>query len=215
MSAKSSRAAAPRDMDASPFSAILGALIARIPGAYAAALVDAIGESVDYAGKVDPFDIKVAAATWCIVLRDFETVPNLAGVRTTLVMRGTRQSVIARSLPEHYAVIVLLRRRAGFAPSARALSACEHALAREANWTLEDELAWFAVTVECDARRRPVSIVYGGLEEPVEVLGTVRGADFSLGPHERGFRVRLASGPEITIIREPGDYWYAEERVTL
>lgn len=215
MSRKNPRAASPRDMDASPFSAILGALIARIPGAYAAALVDAIGESVDYAGQVNPFDIKVAAATWCIVLRDFETVPNLAGTRITLVMRGARQSVIARGLPENYAVIVLLKRRAGFAPSARALSACEHALAREANWTLEDELAWFAVTVECDVRRRPVNIVYGGLEEPVEVLGTVRSEDFKLGPQERGFRVRLASGPEITIIREPGDYWYAEERVTL
>ena len=42
-----SRRPAPRDMDATPFTAILDEMIGRIPGAYGAVLVDSEGETVD------------------------------------------------------------------------------------------------------------------------------------------------------------------------
>ena len=32
-----------------------------------------------------------------------------------------------------------------------------------------------------------------------------------LGPRERGWRVRLENGAEVTLVREPGGHWYADE----
>lgn len=198
---------AARDMDKSPFSPILEDLVRRVGGSEAVALVDLGGETVDYAGSASPYDIKVAAAHWRIILAQLAEVPRLGRPRVLLV-RSSKKSVIVRALPDDYALVVLLVRRSGFMASNRALSHCEKALAREAGWELDpNETSWFAVSVECDARRRPTRIVYGGLEEPVEVLGSLVG----MSRREIGFRVRLASGPEITLIREAGSFWYVEE----
>ncbi len=198
---------APRDMDKSPFSPILEDLVRRVGGSEAVALVDLGGETVDYAGSASPYDIKVAAAHWRIILAQLAEVPRLGRPRVLLV-RSSKKSVIVRALPDDYALVVLLVRRSGFMASGRALSHCEKALAREAGWALDPlETSWFAVSVECDARRRPTRIVYGGLEERVEVLGSLVG----MSRRETGFRVRLASGPEITLIREAGSFWYVEE----
>jgi hypothetical protein len=194
-------------MDRSPFAPILDDLVLRVGGSEAVALVDLGGETVDYAGSASPYDIKVAAAHWRIILAQLAEVPRLGRPRVLLV-RSSKKSVIVRALPDDYALVVLLVRRSGFMASNRALSHCEKALAREAGWELDPhETSWFAVSVECDARRRPTRIVYGGLEEPVDVLGAVVG----LSRRETGFRVRLASGPEITLIREAGSFWYVEE----
>ncbi|MEO8876512.1 MAG: hypothetical protein ABI461_13060, partial [Polyangiaceae bacterium] len=70
-----------RDMDASPFASILGALIERIPGAFAVGLVDREGETVDYAGQVTPFDIKVAAAHFQIIMLQLLDIPVLGTPR--------------------------------------------------------------------------------------------------------------------------------------
>ena len=194
-------------MDKSPFSPILEDLVRRVGGSEAVALVDLGGETVDYAGSAAPYDIKVAAAHWRIILAQLAEVPRLGRPRVLLV-RSSKKSVIVRALPDDYALVVLLVRRSGFMASNRALSHCEKALAREAGWELDpNETSWFAVSVECDARRRPTRIVYGGLEEPVEVLGSLVG----MSRREIGFRARLASGPEITLIREAGSFWYVEE----
>ena len=60
------RAEAPtaRDQAETAFTAILASLVERVPGAHAAALVDAEGETVDYAGDGEPFFLRVAAAAW-------------------------------------------------------------------------------------------------------------------------------------------------------
>jgi len=200
----------PRDMAMTPFSRILGDLLPRMPGAYAAALVDVEGETVDYAGNVDPFDIKVAAAHWRIILEQIGALH--LGRPMWFTVRGTKRSIELRALPDGYALVVLIAKRAGVAGATRALSACEHALAAEAGWPLRATAAWSAVTVDCDESGRPARIMYGGLSEPVEVIGAIR-SGLGLGRRERGFRIRLASGPEITLVREPGGFWYAEERL--
>jgi hypothetical protein len=64
---KRRRRGAVRDQSDSAFSAILGQLCDDC-GALAAALVDGEGETVDYAGLLSPYEIKVAAAEWRIVL---------------------------------------------------------------------------------------------------------------------------------------------------
>jgi hypothetical protein len=51
------------------FTAILETLVKALPGGVGVALVDAEGEAVDYAGdRIDPFDVKVTAAQWRILL---------------------------------------------------------------------------------------------------------------------------------------------------
>jgi len=196
-------------METTPFSAILGDLLPRMPGAFAAALVDVEGETVDYAGHVDPFDIKVAAAHWRIVLGQIGELS--LGRPMWFAVRGPKRSVELRALPEGYALVVLIAKRAGVGGATRALSACEHALAVEAGWSISPNASWSAAAVECDPRERPTRVRYRGADELVEVIGAVRDG-LGLGPRERGFRVRLASGPEITLVREGGGFWYAEER---
>ena len=56
-----------RDQAASAISAILMRLCDS-SGALAAALVDGGGETVDYAGRLSPFDTRIAAAEWRLVL---------------------------------------------------------------------------------------------------------------------------------------------------
>lgn len=204
-----------RDQSESAFAAILANLVRRLPGAFAAALVDWDGECVDYAAvrrskrdpELDPFEVKVAAAHWAIVLDELAERPALGAPRT-IVCRGDRRSFFVRTLPDRYALVVLLKKRAGFAARPRALDACERALAREADWALpKGRGVWVPVEVEIDARARPAWLTMGALSCGVEVLG----AFTRLSKRERGFRVRLAGGGELNLVREAGDHWYADE----
>jgi hypothetical protein len=196
-------------MEITAFARILHALIARLPGAYACALVDLGGETVDYAGVVNPFDVKVAAAHMRIILNDLDEYGAIGKPRW-VVLRGQRRSFVARQLPDGYALVVMLRRRAGFTASARAYAACERALAVEAGWSPpKDGAAWFAVEVEVDRRGRPIKVDAGpkARDVKVEVFGSVMG----LLRNERGFRARTATGGELTLVREAGNTWYADE----
>jgi len=209
-------AAAPeRDQAESAFATILGDLIRRVPGAFAAALVDWDGECVDYAIRreiapdLDPFDVKVAGAHWAIVLDEIAERPALGAPRT-IVCRGEKRSFLVRALPERYALLVLLKRRAGFVSVARALDACERALAKEADWTMpKGRGVWVPVDVETDDRKRPVWLTIGSQSCSVEVLGTLT----RLNRRERGFRVRLSTGGELNLVREVGNHWYADENL--
>lgn len=194
-----------RDMDASAFSHILEELIGRLPGAFACALVDQLGETVDYAGACDPFDVKFAAAHLRILLDQVARWAVLGEPRS-VVVRGQQRSFVARQLPDGYALVVLFRRRAGFSASRRAFASCERSLAREAGWHLSiEDTVWHPTSVETDRRGRPT--VIGPERLRVEVLGSVQG----LPAFERGFRVRTADGSELTLVREPRRCWYSDE----
>jgi predicted regulator of Ras-like GTPase activity (Roadblock/LC7/MglB family) len=202
----------PRDTDATSFTTILDALVARVAGAYAAALVDSQGETVDYAGRGDPFDVRVAAAHSQLVLAAMQRFGALGKPRW-IVIRGAKKSVAASVLPDGYVLMLLLRARAAFTLSPRALTVCVRALAREAGWDdlaaspSEERRSWFDVIVETDRRGRPTHL--GEKRVPVEVLGAIMG----LSVRERGFRVRTAEGSELTLVREPKQRWYADEPV--
>lgn len=207
-------AAAPssqRDTDTTGFTRILENLIHRIPGAYAATLVDSLGETVDYAGEGDPFDLRVASAHLQIVVANLARVGTL-GAPQWLVIRGVQKSLAASVLPDGYVLALLLRPRAPFAISSRALEVCRRALAAEAGFDMRAESkergTWFDVAVETDHRGRPTRVV-GQRRVTVEVLGAVVG----LATRERGFRVRTADGSELTLVREPEQHWYADELV--
>ncbi len=215
-------AAPPRDTDASPFAAILADLLARIPGGIGAALVDGEGECVDYTGLADPYDLKVAAAHFCIVLAEAAQHVGPMGPLRTLLIRAAKRSFVVRALHDHYALIVLLRPRAGLMASDRAIGLSERALAAEASWPAPPGPHWHPVRVECSARRptrltaqatvRGVPAASGSgapRTHTVEVLGTLVSAD----ARERGFRVRLDTGAELTVVREAGGFWYADEPI--
>lgn len=222
---RSRRVSTTRDTDPTPFAAILADLIARMPGAFAAALVDSEGECVDYTGRTDPFELKIAAAHWRIVLADAAPRLGSLGPVRTLLIRAHRRSFLAHGLPDDYAMIVLLTRRAGFTASRRALDLCERALCAEASWPVDAGPHWYPIRVECRGRKpaRVAAEVPGtGPTRPrasplragaapkmraVEVLGSVVGPD----PRERGYRVRLDTGAELTVVREAGGFWYADE----
>lgn len=193
-----------RDTDATAFAKILSDLLTRLPGAFATALVDLGGETVDYAGVGDPFDVKVAAAHVRILLNDLEELGAL-GVPRWIIIRGAKRSFIGRRLPEGYALVVLLRRRAGFTASERAFEACERALAAEAGWSATARPTWFPVAVKVNGRGRPTLV--GSPPHAVEVFGSVMGLPRS----EKGFRVRMTTGTELTLVREAGHAWYADE----
>jgi hypothetical protein len=198
-----SRRPTARDIDPTPFSAILDHAIARLPGAFGAALVDGEGETVDYAGLVDPFEIRVSAAHLQIVMRQLEGLAAV-GIPKFLVIRGAKRTIVARALPDGYVLAVLFRRRAGFNLTQRGLAACERELAREAGWPAPSGRGWYAVDVAVDRRGRPVSVAP---DVAVDVLGTVMG----LPRREQAFRVRTAAGHEVTLVREPRRVWYADE----
>lgn len=200
-----------RDMEESAFTLILRDVLPRIPGALAVALVDRDGEAVDYAGPVDPFEVKVAGAHFRIVLEDIARQPAF-GVARTVVCLGTKGGILAHGLPDGYALVVLLKKRAGFARCERALLACERALAMEAAWPLAPKgPVWVAVHVDFDRRRRrPTRVYTASTSSELEVLGALMG----LRKGERGFRVRLApSGHEVNLVHEAGGGWYVDERL--
>jgi hypothetical protein len=85
-------------------------------------LVDADGEAVDYAGRVAPFDIRVAAAEWRIILSRLLRCGVEPWRQTRqLMVRGVHRSFCVVLLPEGYALVAELLPRC-FRVSPRALS---------------------------------------------------------------------------------------------
>ena len=196
-----------------PFTRILEQLVRANPGALGAAFVDAEGETVDYAGATDSFAIKVAAAHMRILLHEAARMPTMGGSSVReLLIRGRSRTFFIRAMPEGYALVVLLTRGA-CSISARATQIAERLLAREAGLpprSYRRETLWYPTEVEtkADDHRRPTSVRLGTAWEP---LDTVLGAVAGLPPRESGFRVRLSSGAELTLVREPGARWYTDE----
>jgi hypothetical protein len=209
---RSRRDAPQRDQAKSTFTSILERLLAATPGARAVALVDYEGETVDYAGHFDPFEIKVAAAHWPIVFSEFVGASQLGVVRQ-IIVRARGQGYHVRKLEEDYAVVLVLHPRAAFAVSDRAMAEAIAGLSREAGWPVPNDAArWFHVDVETERRgrvHRPRRIKVGEEWHPVEVMGAVVG----LAPRERGFRVRLPSGAEMMLVRERLGGWFADDHV--
>jgi hypothetical protein len=201
-----------RDQHESAFHAILSKFVALMPGARGAALVDSEGETVDYAGRAKPFDVRVAAAHWRIVLDEARATSGLRDVRS-IAVRAARASYLVQVLPDGYALVVLMMRSAGFSGWQRAVASCAHALGEEAGWrhgAAELPPRWFPVTVLRDERRRPAAVRADGRLHPLEILGTLQAG---LSRRERAWRIRFESGLEATLVREPGGACYLDEKL--
>jgi hypothetical protein len=202
-----------RDQHESAFTAILGALVARVPGARAAILVDFEGETVDYAGSVDPYASKVAAAHWCVVLDGITTRAALSPARWVWLRAG-RSSYLVHALPDGYALVLVLTRAAGFVGWRRAVAACARSIGVEAGWAWGKSPAgaWYSVDIVSDDRRRPAGLRMAGQLHRVDILGAVAGG---LGRGERAWRAHFHTGVDATLVREPGGAWYVDERIEI
>jgi hypothetical protein len=199
-----------RDQERSTFTDILDRLVLSTPGAIAAALVDFAGETVDYAGELDPFELKVTAAHWQIVMSQVDQ--EKLGVVRQITVRARGRSYLVRSIHARYWVVLVLHRHAAFAQSDRALQEADAQLCAEAGFPLPGDVSkWFGVEVETEPhdRARPARLRGAQGWKNVEVMGCMVG----LKPGERGFRVRLPNGAEMMLVRERPGRWFADERL--
>lgn len=206
------RVAIDRDQEASPFSAILWRLCEGCC-AHAAALVDKEGETVDYAGRISPYEIRVAAAELRLVLAFTRTaeIPGFSRVSEIRIRTGQRSYAVI-GLGDGYAIVLELVRHS-FSLSTRALLQATRELELEAG--IESVLGpagtrWLRVQVRPAAadKRRPEAIWLDGAWQAVTVLGRYRSGD--LARHERGYLARLASGAEFSLVREALGFWFAD-----
>jgi len=207
------RSIATRDQQASAFGAALLRLCDST-GAVGAALVDAEGETVDYAGALDPFDIKVAAAECVIVLAVLRSA-RAAHLRETrsVQVRGAHKSFFIEALADGYAIVLALLPHA-FGISPRAMDEAVRELCAEAGLALPESMRgqkerWCRIDVRCESSRskRPNAIWLAGTWVPLEILGRWTS---ELAPREIGYRARLATGAELTLVRERLGRWYSD-----
>jgi hypothetical protein len=189
---------------------LLEALLNGCPGCRAVAFVDREGEAVDFIGSGEEFDIKVAAAHLRIVLHEAEALRS--GAATRIVVAGATRGYVIQGLPEGYALVLVYAPRAAFGVSNRALIACARALCREAGFHPERPSGvWAPIEVfpRHPRRARPEWVFLDGTWQSVTVLGTLVG----VRPRERGYRVRLSNGAEVTLVREPLGRWWADDEL--
>lgn len=217
---KRRRRGAVRDQSDSAFSRILGQLCDDC-GALAAALVDGEGETVDYAGLLSPYEIKVAAAEWRIVLTVVREsrLPGFHSVGA-LTVRAKGRTFVIEAMPDGYAIALCLPQRA-FNISRRALDQATRELAHEAGIALPEARRavghWARVKVRTPTgsrlHRRPDAIWLEETWSPLTILGRYQARDLSHS--ELGYLARLASGAEVFLVREPLGVWFIDNPAIL
>lgn len=199
------------DQEPSAFAGILQNLCAAT-SARAAALVDVEGETVDYAAACDPFEIKVAAAEWGLILRFLGQARGELAHTQELYVRAASRSYCLVALEEGYALVMELPRWC-FSVSQRAVCQAVQELSEEAG--LANPLwcgagaSWRRVQVHtAEGTRRPLAICLERRWQELSVLGRYQEPAFR--PGEVGYRVRLYDGHELNLVREPLGIWYLD-----
>lgn len=201
-----------RAEDETPFTLILRKHIEATPGSLGAALVDGEGEAVDYAGDtLDPFDLKVAAAHWRLVLSDIERGKLSAegGATMRLIVLTEKRSFVLTALPDGYALLSILEANAAMGHADRSLDGTLRALHREAGWAFPPgAFRWHPIEVEVDARARPTRIRVRHQWTEVVPIGRIAQG---LQPGEVGWRVDITHADcETTLVLGRDDHWYAD-----
>lgn len=208
------RGLARRDQGASAFTAVLSSLC-DATGIVGVALVDGEGETVDYAGDIDPYEIKVVAAEMRVLTACIRSTRALNfSTAREIDLRAAKRSFVVIGIDNDYDLVLTLPRHA-FGVSQRALSETVRDLCDEAGIaaTRQSPTAkerWVRVEVRTppDDRRRPAAVLYAGEWQPIVILGRYHEAQLARG--EIGYRARFASGAELTLVREPLGRWYVD-----
>lgn len=194
------------------FTRILARLVEATPGAIGVVLVDGEGETVDYAGSsVDPFELKVAAAHFRIIVGEIDAskLPLHGGVTRRLTILGARRLFVIDCLPDGYALLSVLQHDAAQGHADRALGVTLRDLYREAGWSAPPGvLRWQEIDVRCGDADRPEAIKVDVGWAKVSVIGKVAAG---LARGEVGFRVGIhGSAVEVTLVRGRDDRWYGD-----
>ena len=190
------------------FTASLETLVETSAGCLGAVLVDGEGETVDYAGRLAPYDVKLAAAHFQIVLRELCNSARGDEARGFTV-RAQRYGYVAWRLFGGYVLVLVFTPESAAHFSQRALRQVEIELSREASWPLEHggRPRWTRVYVSLGSGGVPLELwLRDGARERLTLLGPAA----NLGDFERGYRVSLPSGGEQTLVREPNGIWYLD-----
>jgi hypothetical protein len=135
---------------------------------------------------------------------------KILGQSSEISVRARKKGYFLEALPEGYALVVeLARRSTGI--SVRALCRARRRLCEEAGFPVAEDPRgnWSRVSVEEEpGLPRPAKMILDRQTHEVTVLGRITETDT---PREKSFRVRLSSGEECTLVREPFGYWYLEE----
>lgn len=95
-----------------PFKALLTELVESVPGATGAILADWEGEAVEQHALIDPFEMKVTAAHWGIILacvKEMEGKVPLGGIQEGLVTTET-QHVLFGPVGGDYSLVMTMSR---------------------------------------------------------------------------------------------------------
>jgi hypothetical protein len=98
----------PRDQVPTEFAAVLRRLVRSIPGAVGAAFCDFEGESVDFYGDVDPFDLKIAGAQFAPIHEEIVRRLRPAFGLPVIHLRGESASYLYVPVADEYYVIAVL-----------------------------------------------------------------------------------------------------------
>ena len=97
-----------------PFKTLLTKLVEAVPGASGAILADWEGESVEQYSFGDPYEMKVTAAHWGILLTLLKGLPEKypVGAICEAVISTDQQHVIAGTLGDDYALVMTMDQNA-------------------------------------------------------------------------------------------------------
>ncbi|MBU5615467.1 roadblock/LC7 domain-containing protein [Geomonas azotofigens] len=97
-----------------PFKRLLTTLVESVPGGNGAILADWEGEAVEQFSHGDPFEMKVTAAHWGIVLTQLKGVHEkfTTGAVQETVISTDEQYVIVGAVGDDYALVMTMDRKA-------------------------------------------------------------------------------------------------------
>lgn len=204
---------AKRDQGRTGFTRILEQLLTSLPGAGGIALVDELGECVDYAGVLDSFDLRLAAAHGQLeLLQSCERLSPHLGPVSSISFCAHRRSYVAWRFVEHYTLIVVYVAAAPLVLTTRALVQAECDMREEGGWALPSSVErWVMLEVQARPhdRWKPQRVNFNGAWMKVNVIGAMT----ELNEGEWGFRVRTETGRELTLVREVTGNWFADIRL--
>lgn len=102
---------ASRDLDESPFTGVLRALLRGVPEALLAVFVDEEGECIDYCSSLPPYDAKIAGAQLHVMVHEIApAIARLRGGKVWFVhVQGTERELVVRRVSDEYILVLVTR----------------------------------------------------------------------------------------------------------
>jgi hypothetical protein len=181
-----------------------------------AAFVDADGECVDYASRIDPYEAQVAGAQMLAVTADLvrRMARSGAGALIMWTVEADQRDFVVRRVSDEHCVVVASISHGVTAHLLRSMVALADALRLEADlavpgWDTRGEIYRVDVRPSVGFGYAPQAVsLRGGAPTPVEVLGRWTERGFISAQEIICFRVRC-EGRELTLTHDRAlDRWH-------